>query len=85
MNACGCAKIGCSWLGLWPSKMWLAWRSAQAKMDVAQPKVAAKMKKWLHTCVQRVGVSRTLIMTFLERKGEKKKKKQILYIHKNMY
>jgi len=35
MNGCGSAKIGCSWLGLLPSKMWLAWLSAQAKMDVA--------------------------------------------------
>ena len=43
----------CGWLCLHPSQMWLAGPSAH-------PKVAAKIKKWLHTCVQRVGVSGTL-------------------------
>ena len=30
----GCGSV-CSWLGLWPTKMWLAWPWAHAKMDVA--------------------------------------------------
>ena len=45
----------CGWLGHWASQKWLAGPWAQLK-------VAAKIKKWLHTCVQRVGVSRTLLV-----------------------
>ena len=41
--------------------MWLARPLAQLNMvGWAPPKVAAKIKKWLHTYVQRMGVSRTL-------------------------
>ena len=44
------------WLG--PNQKWLAGTKALSK-------VAAKIKKWLHTCVQRVGVSQTLTTWFL--------------------
>ena len=58
----------CGWLD-WPSQKLFpkidvaGWASGASEYS-AQPKVAAKIKKWLHTCVQRVGVSRTLHSDF---------------------